>query len=69
MISHNLGVVRELSSEIVVLSRGRIVESGATHDVLAAPRHEITRALRRAALDPAAIRGRKPRALVSERTT
>jgi ABC-type glutathione transport system ATPase component len=68
VISHNLGVVREISTQIVVLSGGRIVESGATRDVLAAPRHEITRTLRRAALDPAAIRGRKPRALVSERT-
>jgi peptide/nickel transport system ATP-binding protein len=64
VISHNLGVVRELCSRIVVLSGGRIVESGATRDVLAAPRHEITRALRSAALDPAAIRGRKPRARV-----
>ncbi|GAB2890533.1 ATP-binding cassette domain-containing protein [Streptomyces mayteni] len=65
VISHNLGVVREISSEIIVMRDGRLVESGPTERVLAAPADPYTRALRRAALDPAAMRGRKPRSLVS----
>ncbi|MFD8379803.1 ATP-binding cassette domain-containing protein [Streptomyces sp. NPDC059679] len=65
VISHNLGVVREISSEVMVMRGGRVVESGSTQTVLAAPAEPYTRALRRAALDPTTMRGRKPRALVS----
>ncbi|BBJ39072.1 peptide ABC transporter ATP-binding protein [Streptomyces antimycoticus] len=65
VISHNLGVVREISSEVVVMRAGRIIESGPTGRVLSAPADPYTRALRRAALDPTTMRGRKPRALVS----
>ncbi|TDE02213.1 ATP-binding cassette domain-containing protein [Jiangella asiatica] len=60
-ISHNLGVVREISQEVAVMSRGTFVEHGPTEEVLSRPRHEYTRQLRRAALDPALIAGRKPR--------
>ncbi|WP_051425892.1 ATP-binding cassette domain-containing protein [Jiangella gansuensis] len=60
-ISHNLGVVREISQEVAVMSRGRFVEHGPTEQVLNRPQHEYTQQLRRAALDPALITGRKPR--------
>ncbi|MDT7843328.1 dipeptide/oligopeptide/nickel ABC transporter ATP-binding protein [Streptomyces justiciae] len=62
VIAHHLGVVREISTDIVVLKAGRVVESGPTAAVLASPTDPYTRALRRAALDPTAIRGLKPRA-------
>src|SRR4029453_8669815 len=49
IIIHNLGVVRQLSQTIVVMSDGRIVERGLTGQVLTAPRAAVTRELRRAA--------------------
>ncbi|TDD21990.1 ATP-binding cassette domain-containing protein [Nonomuraea diastatica] len=60
-ISHNLGVVSEVSDEVLVMRAGRTVEHGPTGTVLAAPREPYTRALRAAALDPTTMRGRKPR--------
>ncbi|MGW6241853.1 ATP-binding cassette domain-containing protein [Streptomyces sp. NPDC055094] len=63
-IAHNLGVVREISDDVLVMNAGRIVESGPTGAVLASPAEPYTRALRRAALDPTAIRGVKPRHLL-----
>ena len=65
MISHNLGVVRENSSTVIVMSKGQVVEQGPTEQVINAPRKPYTRALRAAALDPLAIVGRKPREVVS----
>ncbi|MHC5257271.1 ABC transporter ATP-binding protein [Streptomyces sp. UC4497] len=67
VIAHNLGLVREISTDVVVLRSGRVVEQGRTADVLASPTEPYTRDLRRAALDPAAIRGRKPRELLHAR--
>ena len=63
-ISHNLGVVRAISQNTVVMRSGRIVESGSTDDVLSSPQQEYTQRLRRSALEPTTMRGRKPRALV-----
>jgi ABC-type glutathione transport system ATPase component len=64
-ISHNLGVVRQISDQVVVMRAGKMVEHGPTDRVLAAPADPYTRALRRAALDPAVMRGRKPRGLLA----
>jgi peptide/nickel transport system ATP-binding protein len=64
-ISHNLGVVREISDTIIVMCDGRIVERGTTADVLAKPAEPYTQALRAAALDPTTMVGIKPRSVVS----
>lgn len=68
-ISHNLGVVREISDTIVVMRSGGIVESGSTAEVLAHPREPYTIALRAAALDPTTMVGIKPRNVVARMTT
>ena len=44
-ISHNLAVVARLAERILVMHRGRIVESGPRDEILAAPRHPYTRML------------------------
>jgi microcin C transport system ATP-binding protein len=44
-ISHDLKVVRALASEIVVMRRGEVVESGPAREVFAAPHSDYTRAL------------------------
>jgi ABC-type glutathione transport system ATPase component len=63
-ISHNLGVVREISDTIIVMKAGKIVEQGTTADVLAKPSEPYTKALRAAALDPTTMVGVKPRHLL-----
>ncbi|MCV7228917.1 ATP-binding cassette domain-containing protein [Mycolicibacterium komossense] len=63
-ISHNLGVVREISDSVVVMRNGRLVETGPTAEILANPEDPYTRMLRAAALDPTTMTGIKPRHLV-----
>lgn len=64
-ISHNLGVVQEISDTVMVMQRGKLVEHGTTAQVLTAPTEDYTRKLRRAALDPSTMTGLKPRHIVS----
>ena len=44
-ISHDLKVVRALASEIIVMRRGKVVESGEAKAVFSAPQNDYTRAL------------------------
>jgi peptide/nickel transport system ATP-binding protein len=44
-ISHDLAVVSQLADRLMVLRNGRIVETGATRDLIETPKEEYTRAL------------------------
>ncbi|HEX5144585.1 MAG TPA: ABC transporter ATP-binding protein [Mycobacterium sp.] len=44
-ISHDLGVVRQIADEVLVMRAGRVIESGTVEEVFDAPRTEYTRAL------------------------
>ncbi len=45
LITHDIGVIAEVSDAVTVLRSGRVVEQGATRAVLGSPNHEYTRAL------------------------
>ncbi|MFF3007977.1 ABC transporter ATP-binding protein [Kitasatospora sp. NPDC057940] len=62
-ITHDLGVVRCVTDEVVVMRHGRIVESGPTAEVLARPRHAYTRLL----LDSVPRPGWDPRSIADAR--
>jgi peptide/nickel transport system ATP-binding protein len=44
-ITHDLRVASQVCDSIVVMHRGRVVETGLVADVYARPTHEYTRAL------------------------
>ena len=44
-ITHDFGVVAEIADRVVVMRHGEVVETGATQEVLRAPRAEYTKAL------------------------
>ncbi len=44
-ITHDLTIVRKISNRVCVMQAGKVVETGATADVFADPRHEYTKHL------------------------
>ena len=44
-ITHDLGIVRRFADRVDVMRDGEVVESGATAEIFAAPRHAYTRLL------------------------
>jgi cationic peptide transport system ATP-binding protein len=45
LISHNLGIVRHFSDDVIVLQNGEVVESGQTAEVMKNPQHKVTKKL------------------------
>jgi cationic peptide transport system ATP-binding protein len=45
LISHNLGIVRHFSDDVMVMSQGKVVESGKTIEVMRNPQHKVTQRL------------------------
>ena len=45
LITHDLGVIAQMAEQVVVMYAGRIVEQGATAEVLRHPQHPYTRGL------------------------
>jgi dipeptide transport system ATP-binding protein len=61
-ISHDLGVVRHVADDVLVMYLGRPAEQGPKDELFARPRHPYTQALLAATpnVDPAARQARKP---------
>ena len=45
LITHDLGVVRHMSDDLLVMQHGRVLEAGPTESVFSRPQHDYTRAL------------------------
>lgn len=45
LISHDIGVLEEVSDRLLVMFRGKVVERGGTPDIITSPQHPYTAAL------------------------
>ncbi|HRS22241.1 MAG TPA: ABC transporter ATP-binding protein, partial [Clostridia bacterium] len=45
LITHDLGIVADMSDRVVVMYAGQILEVGLTHEIFASPKHPYTRKL------------------------
>ncbi len=65
-ISHDLAVIRYMSSTVAVMQQGRIVEMGPRDDLFADPQHEYTRSLMAAIPVADPVQERERRRLAAE---
>ena len=68
-ISHDLSLIRQVSSRISVLCRGRLAESGETRDVCSDPWHPYTKMLLNSVLPPDPLKAGKVRPVFAEEGT
>jgi peptide/nickel transport system ATP-binding protein len=45
LITHDMGVIAQTTNRVAVMYRGRVVETGETHQIIHAPVHEYTKSL------------------------
>ncbi len=45
LITHDMGVIAETADRVAVMYRGKVVETGATAQIMTAPRHDYTQSL------------------------
>lgn len=57
LISHNLGVIEHIATEVAVMYLGRVIEQGPGAEVFANPRHPYTQALLASVMTPDPDRG------------
>jgi len=62
IITHDLAVVADVADKIVVMQKGRVVEAGATQDLLANMQHPYTKALFEASTHVVSLPEAKPSA-------
>jgi peptide/nickel transport system permease protein len=62
LVTHNFGVVADICGRVAVMREGTVVETGATEELFAAPRHPYTRGLLNSILDETTLRTDPPAA-------
>ncbi|MFM9555162.1 ATP-binding cassette domain-containing protein [Streptomyces caniscabiei] len=60
LVTHNFGVVADICGRVAVMREGTVVETGATEELFAAPRHPYTRTLLDSILDETTLRADPP---------
>ncbi|MDH6493199.1 dipeptide/oligopeptide/nickel ABC transporter permease/ATP-binding protein [Streptomyces sp. SAI-127] len=62
LVTHNFGVVADICGRVAVMREGTVVETGATEQLFAAPKHPYTRGLLNSILDETTLRTDPPAA-------